>query len=232
MDFNSIQALTFDCYGTLVDWESGILEGLKPVFAAHHLQLPDEEALALYAECEQAMEAGAYLTYREVLREVMRRIGQRLNFAPTEVETNALVASFPNWRPFPDTVAALRSLKTRYKLAIVSNVDDDLFAITSRYLETPFDAVITAQQVGSYKPSHRNFEAAIARIGLPRTGILHVAQSLYHDIVPAQELGLAHVWVTRRKGKTASGPTLHTDIKPELEVPDMKSLVLLLGLEA
>ena len=131
---------------------------------------------------------------------------------------------FRSWKPFPDTVAALKKLKSRYKLAIISNTDDDLFADTARLLEVSFDWVITAQQAGSYKPSHHNFKLALERIALPPEQVLHVAQSIYHDIVPARELGLATVWVNRRAGKHGEGATKAAQGQPDLEVPDLKTL--------
>ncbi|HLK59762.1 MAG TPA: haloacid dehalogenase type II [Chthonomonadaceae bacterium] len=231
MNFDNFKVLTFDCYGTLVDWETGILAALRPLFARRRIGIPDEDILAGYAIMERNMESAPFfMPYRQVLQKVMKQFGKAMHFSPTEAETNALVDSFAEWKPFPDTVAALQALKTRYKLVIISNVDDDLFAITAQYLQVPFDEVITAQQVGSYKPSHRNFETAFSRIGLPREQILHVAQSLHHDIAPARELGLANVWVTRRKGKTASGATDADAIQPDLEVPDLQSLATAMGL--
>lgn len=141
---------------------------------------------------------------------------------------DALPNSLQFWPPFPDTTEALLRLKARYKLAIISNVDDDLFAASARQLGVPFDHVITAQQVRSYKPSHNNFERALERVGVAREQVLHVAQSVYHDIVPARALGLSTVWVNRRRGLSGSGATLPAEGRPDLEVPDLKSLADLL----
>ncbi len=224
LDFSRFQCLTFDCYGTLVDWETGILEALRPILAAHRRQLSDEGILELYAALEAEIEAGEYRPYRAVLEEVVRRFGVRLAFSPTLEEAQSLPDWLRYWKPFPDTVAALRKLKTRYKLAIISNTDDDLFAQTAQRLEVPFDQVITAQQARSYKPSLHNFETAVARIGLPAERILHVAQSLFHDVVPAKRLGLTAVWVNRRAGKRGVGATPQVLVRPDLEVPDLATL--------
>ncbi len=168
MDFTPFRCLTFDCYGTMIDWESGILAALQAIVRAHGKDAGDAALLRHYAELESAAERGPYRTYREVLRSVVRGLGERLGFAPSDAEADSLPDSLPTWQPFPDTVPALRRLKSRFQLGVISNVDDDLFAATARRLEVPFDYVITAQQARSYKPSHHNFELALRTIGLPR----------------------------------------------------------------
>ncbi len=224
LDFNRFEYLTFDCYGTLIDWETGILGALKPILAAHERDLPDNAILELFANLEARAEAGDYKPYREVLEEVVRALGDQLRFRPSLREINSLPESLKSWTPFRDTVSALGELKARFRLAVISNVDDDLFAATAVRLEVPFDQVITAQQARSYKPSLNNFKLALDRIGRPAEKILHVAQSLYHDVVPAKSLGLSTVWVNRRQGKTGAGATVPASATPDLEVPDLKSL--------
>lgn len=223
LDFRRFRVLTFDCYGTLIDWESGILAALRPLLAAHGKSLADEKLLELYGELEAEAEAGEYQSYRKILEAVARGVGRRLGFEASEQEARSLPESLKNWKPFPDTVAALKKLRSRYKLAIVSNTDDDLFADTARLLEVPFDWVITAQQARSYKPSHRNFKLALECIALPSEQVLHCAQSIYHDIVPARALGLATVWVNRR-GAKGGGATKAAQGQPDLELPDLKTL--------
>lgn len=223
LDLGRFRVLSFDCYGTLIDWESGILGALRPLIAAHGKSLSDDGLLELYGELEAEAEAGEYQPYRKILEGVARGIGRRLGFEASEQEARSLPESLKSWPPFPDTVAALGRLKTRYKLAIVSNTDDDLFAHTARRLEVPFDWVITAQQARSYKPSHNNFKLALERMALPPEQVLHCAQSTYHDIVPARELGLATVWVNRR-GSKGGGATKAAEGRPDVEVPDLKTL--------
>lgn len=220
VDFSRFEVLTFDCYGTLIDWETGILGALRPFVAAHGRKLSDKELLELYGELEAEIERGAYKKYREVLREVVRGFGERLGFQATETERNALPDSLGQWPPFPDTVAALRRLQAKYKLAIISNTDDALFAQTAKLLQVPFDAVITAEQCRSYKPSLNNFRVALERLGVPKEKVLHVGQSRHHDIAPAKQMGLANVLVVRR-GK---GAVLANAALPDLEVPDLKTL--------
>jgi 2-haloacid dehalogenase len=222
--------LMFDCYGTLINWEQGILAALRPLLVAHSCPLPDHDLLERFATLESAAEAGAYRPYTEVLRHVVEGLGAQLHFTPTPDECDSLAASLPHWPPFGDTVAALQALHKRYKLAILSNIDDALFVHSARHLQVSFDWVITAQQAQAYKPAQRNFTLALQRIGLPKEQLLHVAQSLYHDIAPATQLGLATVWVNRRHGQPSAGATPPAHATPDLEVPDLRTLVQLMGL--
>jgi 2-haloacid dehalogenase len=224
MDLTKFEALSFDCYGTLIDWETGILSALRPIAAAHGAAASDAELLRHYAEIEPQIQAEGYRRYREVLREVVARLGKRLGFSPTEAEKDSLPESLKTWQPFPDTLPALRRLKSRYKLAIISNIDDDLFAASAELLEVPFDHVVTAQQVGAYKPSLRNFEVALERMVIPRERLLHVAESLFHDVAPARRLGIASVWVNRRAAKGGVAASGTADVQPDLTVTDLKAL--------
>lgn len=225
LDFNKYEVLTFDCYGTLINWEQGILKALSPVLVAHNVNLSTNQILELFAEIEKDEQQSEYITYKEVLKRVVQRFGERLGFEPLPSELHCLVDSLKDWQPFPDTVSALEALKRKYKLAIISNIDDDLFAYSANHLQVEFDWVITAEQAKSYKPSFNNFELAIQRIGIPRDKILHIAQSVYHDIIPASTLGLSTVWVNRRKSKEGFGATSPACKQADLEVPDLKTLV-------
>lgn len=227
LDFKRFKALTFDCYGTLIDWEAGILETLAPFRSESPKNPTDDELLENYALAESSVQAAGYKRYRDVLSEVMKQIGVYLDIPLAPHEIDILSNSIAYWRPFPDTVDALQTLKRYYKLVILSNIDDDLFAFSAAHLQVPFDHVITAEQVGAYKPSHKMFETAIDRIGLPKEEILHVAQSLHHDIAPANELGLTNVWVNRRGSKRGFGATRAASAAPTLEVADLKSLAYL-----
>jgi len=225
LDFGRFEALSFDCYGTLIDWESGILSAVRPVLAAHGKDLDDAGILRLYAELESRIESRGYEPYRTVLCRVMEGLGERLGFVPDEAQRSSVADSLGTWPPFPDTVRALRFLKSRFRVGILSNVDDDLFAATANQLEVDFDWVVTAEQVGDYKPSMRAFEAVLERIPLPKGSILHVAQSLYHDIGPAREIGLATVWIDRRRGEPGFGATPESRAEADLTLPDLRSLV-------
>ena len=226
LDFRQFKFLTFDCYGTLIDWESGILSSLRSILDNHNQSLDDPGILNLYSQLESNIESGEYKPYREVLKDVVRGFGDRLGFEVTDQEANSLPESLKSWRLFPDTVASLKSLARHYKLCIISNIDDDLFAHTARQLELPFHVVVTAQQAGSYKPSHNNFQLALKRIGAPREHVLHVAESLFHDIAPARAMGIKNVWVDRSKGKRGRASRT-ADVKPDLEVSDLKTLAQL-----
>lgn len=227
INFNQFEFLSFDCYGTLIDWETGIIQALTPILAGHSIELSPERLIKVYAECEAELEKSheGHTKYREVLRQVVAKFGEKLEFEPTEAEKNSLPDSLKNWRPFSDTLEALKALKKRYKLTIISNTDDDLFAETAKHLQVEFDEIVTAEQVKSYKPSHRNFEVALERMGISQDKLLHIAQSVYHDIVPAKALGISAVWVNRQ-GFDASLPATG---QPDLEVPDLKTLVQLMG---
>lgn len=229
----AVSVLTFDCYGTLVDWESGILSALQPVLRFHGAEMPDEEVLALYGELEPDAQRGPYRPYREVLSDVVQGFGERLGFEPSATELRCLVDSLGAWPLFLDTVAALRTLKRFYRLAIISNIDVDLFRLTARSLGVEFDYVTTAQEARAYKPERRPFELALERIGVSHEQVLHVAQSLYHDIRPAKELGWSCVWVNRRARTAGAGATPPPDkaTVPDLVVPDLATLILRMGLE-
>ncbi|MCC5598690.1 haloacid dehalogenase type II [Nostoc favosum] len=227
-DFNQYKALTFDCYGTLIDWENGILGVLKPLLLAHNTNLDDAQILELFAEFEAELEKGDYyIKYREVLKRVVQKFGERFGFEPTADELNSLADSIQHWLPFPDTIEALKTLKQKFKLVIISNVDDDLFAFSAKHLQVEFDQIITAEQAKSYKPSLNNFRLAIERIDLPLDQILHVAASVYHDIVTAKSLGLSTVWVNRRAVQKRLNTIGSAISQPNLEVPDLKTLAAL-----
>ena len=224
LDFSRFEILTFDCYGTLIDWETGILAALHRILAAHNQSIDDATLLKLYGDFEQLSEQGEFHPYREVLQSVVRRFGAELGFAPTPEQARSLPESLATWKPWPDTVDALHQLKSRFRLAVLSNVDDDLFATTRPQLEVDFDEVITAQQAHAYKPSLKMFELALSRINAPAHRILHVAQSVYHDVVPAQSLGLATVWVDRPSARPGVGAVKFADAKPDLIVTSLAEL--------
>ena len=228
--FENFTHLTFDCYGTLIDWETGILTAVLPILARRGIGAEAERLLQLYAKYEAEQEAGPYKPYRDVLQDVMTRIAGELGFVPTAAELQVLPDSVGHWPPFADTVAALTRLQTRYKLVIISNIDDAMFAETNALLHVVFDDIITAQQVGSYKPALQNFHFALARLGVPLQQVLHVAQGLYHDHVPAKALGLTTVWVNRPSRLPGTGLALPVQVSPDLEVPDLQSLVDMMGL--
>ncbi|MFQ5652484.1 MAG: haloacid dehalogenase type II [bacterium] len=222
--FDDFDILMFDCYGTLIDWESGLLFALKPVLSKHGVQVADGPLLEAYAELETRYEAGPYQPYKSVLRCVLSGLGSQFGFTPSEEELALFSHSVRNWPPFDDSAAALQVLESRYKLVVLSNIDDDLFSHSANHLQVEFDRVFTAQQIGSYKPSFRNFEYALERLDTPPKRILHIAQSLFHDIKPAQALGLSTVWVNRRQGREGFGATPPADTEPDYEVPDLRSL--------
>jgi 2-haloacid dehalogenase len=224
IEFGAFDAMTFDCYGTLVDWETGILAALRPVLGSASADVGDDDLLEAFGRAESSIEAGPYHRYREVLALVAREIAAERGVAPSDEAIAAFGGSVVDWPPFPDSAAALARLHDRFRLGVITNCDDDLFAASARRLGIDFDWVITAQQAGSYKPSERNFQLAFGRIDVPRSRILHVAQSLFHDHVSAKRLEMTTVWVDRRHGRPGSGATVPAEVTPDLTVPDMATL--------
>jgi 2-haloacid dehalogenase len=223
LDFSQFEYLSFDCYGTLVDWETGILGYVRPLLRKKGLETADAEILNAYSVCEPQRQEPPYHSYRDVLAGVMWDLAARFKCEISDPEAAGLADSIANWEPFPDTKSALERLKSRYKLAVLSNIDDELFAFSASKLGVTFDCVVTAEQIQSYKPSLRNFETLLQRLSVDKNRLLHVAESLYHDVVPAQQLGLATVWVNRRQGKAAAASRL-IDARADVEVPDVGTL--------
>lgn len=221
IDFTDVEALTFDCYGTLIDWEAGLSAAFSTVLDVHGVAHDAEDVLTRYARHEAAGEGGPYLTYAEILAQGLRGVAAELGFTPTDDEVARFSRSVEDWPAFSDSTDALRRLKRRFRLGVLTNCDDDLFAASNRRLDVDFDWVVTAQQIGSYKPDARNFEALFERVGLPREHIVHVAQSLFHDHVPAKRLGLTTVWIDRRHDRPGSGATPPAEASPDASFPDM-----------
>jgi 2-haloacid dehalogenase len=213
--------LTFDCYGTLIDWEAGILTALRRALPSGW-PATDSRLLERFAVHEAEAERGPYLSYREVLARSLRGIAADHGVELTPDAVRRFSESVAEWPPFPDSSEALRRLAERFRLGVITNCDQDLFAQSNRRLGVRFDWVVAADQVRSYKPSHANFERAFEMIPVPRERILHVAQSLYHDHVPAKALGMTTVWIDRRHGR-GGGATPPAEAQPDLTFPDMAS---------
>jgi 2-haloacid dehalogenase len=218
MQLTDFKALTFDCYGTLIDWETGILDALEPLLNAGELTLEPDTVLAEFARQEAAQEvATPAMLYRDLLSEVHRRLAREWHVPVPEALHRAFGASVPQWPVFADTPSALQYLARHFKLVILSNVDRDSFAGSNLKLGVKFDAICTAQDIGSYKPDARNFRyliEAVAKLGIDRGQILHTAQSLYHDHVPAKAAGLATAWIDRRDRRDGGGATLSPADRP------------------
>jgi 2-haloacid dehalogenase len=214
IDFGRFDALTFDCYGTLIDWETGLLAA----FAAAGVSGDDEALLVEFARHEAAAAGGPYMSYRDVLATCLRRMATR-----SDDELAAFATSVAYWPPFPDSADALARLRERYRLGVITNCDDDLFAASDAKLGEPFEVVVTAEQMRAYKPATPGFHEAWSRFGLPAERVLHVAQSLFHDHEPAKRLGITSVWIDRRQGRSGGGATPPADAAPDATFPDMAS---------
>jgi putative hydrolase of the HAD superfamily len=214
--------ITFDCYGTLIDWESGIADAFLEAARQDGVDLRREEVLQLHAQIEPIVERERFRLYRDVLTETAARMADALRWPLAPERATFLAASLPSWKPFPDTNRALERLRDAgHRLGILSNIDDDLIRATRRHFTVDFDPVITAEQVRSYKPAPGHFLAARERLGSSRW--LHAAQSNFHDIVPANAHGIPNAWVNRRDERALPGGT------PDYEVPDLAGLAELLA---
>jgi 2-haloacid dehalogenase len=222
LDLSQFAVLTFDCYGTLIDWETGLLGALRPLLRSKGQYLEDRQILDLFSELEPRAQ-NPYQRYHRVLADVARGFGERLGFPVSAAQAESLPESLKHWQPFPDTRAALEKLKSKHKLAIISNTDDDFFAASAQHLQVKFDEVITAEQAKAYKPSLAPFHLALERLGFPPERVLHVGQSVYHDVLPAKSLGIATVLVRRR----GFGATPRIEGEPDLKVPDLQTLASL-----
>ena len=200
---------SFDCYGTLIDWDGGVRAELVRVFGDDRA----DDLLVAYHAVEPELQVSGELSYRQVLTEAMLRLG-----APAGTE-HGLAESLPGWRAFPEVHDALDELRRRgWKLAILSNTDDDFIAASQVQIGLVFDEVVVAQEIGSYKPAHRHWEEFFRRTNAPREGHVHVGASLFHDVAPSNELGLTSVWINRL------GETSGDGNRPTRELPDLSGL--------
>ena len=220
MALNEFDVLTFDCYGTLIDWESGMIAGLAPLLA----QRPDltrDAVLEAHARAESAQQAQTpAMAYRDLLAVVYKRLAERWELGASHAACVAYGRSVADWPAFPDSAEALRYLGEHYKLVILSNVDNESFEGSRAKLGVPFDAVYTAQDIGSYKPAPANFEYMIrnlADIGIARSSVLHVAESLFHDHAPANRHGLSNCWIYRRHDQDGYGATMDPGEMPRIQ---------------
>lgn len=222
LDLGRFDVLTFDCYGTLIDWETGLLAALREALPGGAAGVDDDALLEAYAGHEAEAERPPYRSYREVLALGLRGVARDLALDTVDDAVARFSESVRDWPAFPDSAAALARLHERYRLGVITNCDADLFAASSARLGVDFDWVITAEQARSYKPALAGFELAFATIGVPRERILHVAQSLFHDHVPAKRLGLASVWIDRRHDRAGAGATPPADATPDATYPSMR----------
>ena len=224
--FDNTRALSFDCLGTLIDWETGILQSLQPWCAWRGVDVPGSELLELFGEYETGFEEEhPTMIYPEVLGEMLRHIARSLGLDATEEECIEFGASIGMWPAFADTAIALRQLKQRYKLIILSNIDNASFDRCNRRLGVEFDLIVTAEKVGSYKPRMGHYDALFAGIeemGIERSELMHVAQSLYHDIGPAQRLGIQSAFIDRQHAEPGFGAAPATDVKADVTYKSMK----------
>jgi 2-haloalkanoic acid dehalogenase type II len=215
------QIITFDCYGTLIDWESGIVGAFQTEAARDAVVLDPTDIVAAYMTAEPQAQVD-YRSYREVLTDVAQRVSGLLGWRIGAERAGFLAESLAGWKPFPDTNPALERLSRKFRLGILSNIDDDLLAKTLSHFTVAFDLIVTAQQVKSYKPALAHFKEALVRAGSRK--IIHAAQSYFHDVVPARSLNIPVIWVNRKGEEPLPGGPL-----PDQEVDSMAALADLLG---
>ena len=213
-----ITLVTFDCYGTLVDWETGMRAAIGQLSGGD-----DPAVFDAYLQADAEVEAGSYRPYRDVLAEALQRIARQFDFGLPPDRGNLLADTLPGWPLWPDTNGALERIKSRYRIGVLSNIDRDLFAGTARQFSVDIDLLVTAEDVRSYKPSQDHFLRMLENVGGDRSVVLHAAQSLYHDSVPATQLGIPNVWINRRTEIN------ETTARPLTEYPDLASLADALG---
>lgn len=223
-DLARVTTLTLDCYGTLIDWEMGAVAALRPLLDRHGVALSNDAIVTAFQDLEAPLCEQSYQPYKAVLAGVVEGFGRRFGFPVGSAEREVLAASVPSWQPFPDTVEVLRALSSRYRLAVISNIDDDLFAATAPQLGVAFDLVVTAEQARCYKPDPAIFELALRRLAVEPRHIVHVAEGVT-EVPPVRQLGCATIWV-RRHDRSARLQTA----APDLEVPDLQSLLPHLGI--
>jgi 2-haloalkanoic acid dehalogenase type II len=211
MRLTQFKALSFDCYGTLIDWESGIVTALQPLVARSGVHLTQDDVLEIFARHESpAQQESPGALYPEILAKVYDRIAQDWGMEADRGEKERFISSVSAWPAFSDSQKALQYLKSHYKLVILSNIDRQTFAASNERLAVKFDHIYTAQDIGSYKPDRRNFVYLIEHLaeeGIAKEYILHTAESLYHDHLPANDIGLASAWINRRHGRQGLGAT-------------------------
>ncbi len=225
MNWKRFRYISFDCYGTLVDWEKGLRDALSELFDEYRV-IPSEKVLRVFSRLEADAESGNFRVYREVLRQVHENLCQYFQINDTS-HPFRLADSIKKWHPFPDTIPALQKLQKRWPLVVLSNVDDDLFEATQQQLRIKFDKVFTAQQIKSYKPDIENFKFMLKKLNCHASEVLHVGGSLYHDHVPAKNLGMTTVWIKRNEIPNNAGQSLSWQVEPDFVVENMTDFAAL-----
>ena len=227
-DQRPFEVVSFDCYGTLIDWETGLLGTLTSWLNAYGIHADEESLLEQYATFEAEAEKGSYRRYREILIDIMHRFAAHYRIPLTSTERFLLIDALVTWLPFPDVNPVLTHLKQNFKLAVISNIDRDLFEATSRHFKVTFDIIITAEDVRAYKPSLKPFQSLLDSYQIQPDSIIHVAQSFYHDIEPARAIGITTGWLNRSKKRKGFGATPPVHTKPDFVFHNLYELQTLL----
>jgi 2-haloacid dehalogenase len=218
------QYMTFDCYGTLIDWETGLIRSIEPILKKYEKRIKPLEILSLYSKFESEAENKKFVKYSEILIEVMEKILLSYNIDPAPGDERSLVNGIKQFKPFKDTIDALKIFRQKYKLGLVTNTDNDIFEITNKTLEVNFDYVLTSEDIRCYKPATRFFLKMIEDLKCRPQEIVHVAQSIYHDIQPVKKLGIMSVHINRSEYRQRFGATPEAAGKADMVVDDLKAL--------
>ncbi len=225
-DMNQLRLISFDCYGTLVDRKEGVLNAIQPLLEDYLIEMEGDQIFGLFREFEENLVTGEFHSYHDILVAVMKQFGKHLNINLQKDDLNILANTFPRWPFFPDTLPVLQELSQNYRLAIISNADRPALEETVSRTGIEFDFLITSGELESYKPSPENFIEAMNHFRLSSGHILHVAQSRFHDILPARDLGIPAVWINRYNDPV---PPLEDTEYPGMHFPDLSSFAGWLG---
>ena len=225
INFHDFEVMTFGLFGTLVEWEKGFLNAMRPLFTHQGIILGDQHITKMFLQYESQVIQEGYRPYKEVVRKVLQKFGHEHGFVPTYPEIEEVVLSIKEASPFPDVIESLQILKKQYKLAIIANLDNELLEDVLKKIDVEFDWIFTADEAQSYKPSLKMFQYALERMEIPPSHIVHVGHSLAQDIVPAKASKLATVWVNRPFPQKGTGGTNSVKVQPDLEVPDLNTLI-------
>jgi 2-haloacid dehalogenase len=227
-EINKKKFMTFDCYGTLIDWETGILNTIQPILNNHGVNISNENILKLYSEFESKAEQHEFVNYKSVLTKVMKMFLSKFKIDVHENE-NKLIQAIKQFEPFPDAIESLKKIKEKFTIGVISNVDNDLFEFSANKLKIKIPYVITSEDVSSYKPSENNFIKALEIMDAKAEDTVHVAQSVYHDILPASKLGITTVLVLRSKMNKGFGATPDLHSNPDLIISDLEEFIKIIS---
>jgi 2-haloacid dehalogenase len=225
INFHDFEVMTLGCFGTLIDWQKGLLSAMRPLYTSQGIVIGDKKIVRKFIQYESEITKKGYIPYKEVLKKVLIKIGHDNGFVPTIAEINTIVHSIKEWVPFPDVLESLQTFKKQYKLALIANIEKSILGDLMQQFNIEFDWIFTADEVQTYKPSLEIFKHALNGLEISPSRILHVGHSLSQDIAPAKELKMTTAWVNRNIPQKGVSDLTTTEVEPDLEIPDLKTLL-------